>query len=68
MDLSKKKRLAKRTLNVGEDRIVFLESRLEEIKDANNDKQKPSAFKKARKEILKAFCYREKPGGKRGNT
>ena len=34
MDLSKKKKLAKRTLNVGEDRIVFLESRLEEIKDA----------------------------------
>ena len=34
MDLIKKKKLAKRTLNVGEDRIVFLESRLEEIKDA----------------------------------
>ena len=34
MDLSKKKKLTKRTLNVGEDRIVFLESRLEEIKDA----------------------------------
>jgi len=34
MDLSKKRKLAKRTLNVGEDRIVFLESRLEEIKDA----------------------------------
>lgn len=34
MDLSKKKKLAKRTLGVGEDRIVFQESRLEEIKDA----------------------------------
>ena len=34
MNLSKKKKLAKRTLNVGEDRIVFLQSRLEEIKDA----------------------------------
>lgn len=34
MNLSKKKKLAKRTLNVGEDRIVFLGSRLEEIKDA----------------------------------
>jgi len=34
MDLSKKKKLAKRTLNVGEDRIIFLGSRLEEIKDA----------------------------------
>ena len=34
MNLSKKKKLVKRTLNIGEDRIVFLESRLEEIKDA----------------------------------
>ena len=34
MNLSKKKKLAKRTLGVGEDRIAFLESRLEEIKDA----------------------------------
>jgi len=34
MNLGKKKKLAKKTLNVGEDRIVFLESRLEEIKDA----------------------------------
>ena len=34
MDLAKKRKLAKRTLNVGGDRIVFLESRLEEIKDA----------------------------------
>lgn len=34
MDLSKKKKLAKRTLGVGEDRIVFLESRIDEIKDA----------------------------------
>jgi large subunit ribosomal protein L19e len=34
MNLSKKKKLAKRTFNVGEDRIVFLESRRDEIKDA----------------------------------
>jgi large subunit ribosomal protein L19e len=34
MNLSKKKKLAKKTFNVGEDRIVFLESRLDEIKDA----------------------------------
>ncbi|MCX6749440.1 MAG: hypothetical protein NTW17_01695 [Candidatus Pacearchaeota archaeon] len=34
MNLSKKKKLTKKTFNVGEDRIVFLESRLEEIKDA----------------------------------
>ena len=34
MNLSKKKKLAKKTFNVGEDRIVFLESRLDEIKEA----------------------------------
>ena len=34
MNLGKKKRLAARTFNVGESRVVFLESRLEEIKDA----------------------------------
>ena len=34
MNLSKKKRLAKKTFGVGSDRIVFVESRLGEIKDA----------------------------------
>lgn len=34
MNLRKKKKLAKRMLNIGEDRIIFLESRLDEIKDA----------------------------------
>ncbi len=34
MNLSKKRKLAKRTLNIGEDRLVFLESRLAEIKEA----------------------------------
>jgi len=34
MKLNKKKELAKRTLNIGKGRIVFLESRLEEIKEA----------------------------------
>lgn len=34
MNLSKKKELAKRTLGVGKDRIIFLESRLGEIKEA----------------------------------
>lgn len=34
MNLGKKKKLAIRTLNVGEKRIVFLKSGLEEIKDA----------------------------------
>jgi len=34
MNLKEKKLLARRTLNVGKERIVFLKSRLEEIKDA----------------------------------
>jgi len=34
MNLRKKKELAARTLNVGKDRIIFLESRLNEIKEA----------------------------------
>ncbi|MBU1252258.1 MAG: hypothetical protein KJ905_00035 [Nanoarchaeota archaeon] len=34
MNLSKKKALAKRTFEVGEERIVFIGSRLEDIKDA----------------------------------
>ena len=34
MNLSKKKKLAKRTFGVGENRIVFVESRLKEIKEA----------------------------------
>ncbi|GAH80972.1 unnamed protein product [marine sediment metagenome] len=34
MNLSKKKELAKRTFNVGEDRIIFVESRLKDIKEA----------------------------------
>lgn len=34
MNLAKKKELAKRTLNVGKERIEFLKSRLEDIKEA----------------------------------
>ncbi|MDP2628559.1 MAG: 50S ribosomal protein L19e [Nanoarchaeota archaeon] len=34
MNLSKKKALAAKTLNVGKNRIVFLESRISEIKEA----------------------------------
>ena len=34
MKLDKKKELAKRTLKVGKERIVFVESRLEDIKEA----------------------------------
>jgi large subunit ribosomal protein L19e len=34
MNLKKKKDLAARTLNVGKDRIIFVKSRIEEIKEA----------------------------------
>jgi len=60
MDLSKKKKLAEKTFNVGVDRIIFLESRLAEIKDAITkqdirDLQKSGAIliknKKGRKTI-----------------
>ncbi|HEB47009.1 MAG TPA: hypothetical protein ENI22_00900 [Candidatus Pacearchaeota archaeon] len=34
MNLSKKKELARRTLGIGKERIIFLESRLEDIKEA----------------------------------
>lgn len=34
MDLTKKKELAARALNIGKDRIIFNNSRLDEIKDA----------------------------------
>jgi|SRR3989338_9523812 len=34
MNLGKKKELAKRTFGIGKDRIIFVESRLDEIKDA----------------------------------
>lgn len=34
MNLKKKKELAKRTFNIGEERIVFAESRLNDIKEA----------------------------------
>lgn len=34
MNLKKKKELAKRTFNVGEDRIIFVKSRLDDIKEA----------------------------------
>ena len=34
MNLGKKKNLAKRTLKVGKERIIFIKSRLEDIKEA----------------------------------
>ncbi len=64
MNLSKKKKLAMRTFGVGENRILFLESRLDEIKDAITkqdlrDLEKSGAIiileKKGRKKIKKKW-------------
>ena len=52
MNLSKKKRLAKKTFRVGTDRIVFVESRLGEIKDAIT-KQDLRALEKSGAIIIK---------------
>jgi len=62
MNLSKKKELAKRTFNVGEDRIVFVESRIKDIKEAitkqdmrdlKRDKAIIIKEKKGRKKVIK---------------
>jgi len=62
MNLSKKKKLAKKVFGVGKDRIVFLESRIEDIKNAITkqdirDLEKSGAIiikeKKGRKKIRK---------------
>jgi len=62
MNLSKKKELAKRTFGVGEDRIVFVESRLNDIKEAitkqdmrdlRQDKAIIIKEKKGRKKVIR---------------
>jgi len=62
MNLSKKKALAKRTFGVGEDRIVFVESRLNDIKEAitkqdmrdlRQDKAIIIKEKKGRKKVIR---------------
>ncbi len=62
MNLSKKKALAKRTFGVGEDRIVFVESRLNDIKEAitkqdirdlRRDKAIIIKEKKGRKKVMR---------------
>jgi large subunit ribosomal protein L19e len=69
MNLGKKKKLAKRTFNVGEDRIVFVESRLDEIKDAitkqdMKDLRKSGAIIiKERKGRTKVFKKRNRSAG-----
>ena len=62
MNLSKKKKLAKRTFGVGENRIVFVESRLNDIKEAitkqdmrdlRQDKAIIIKEKKGRKKVIR---------------
>ncbi len=62
MNLSKKKELAKRTFNVGEGRIIFVESRLNDIKEAitkqdmrdlRQDKAIIIKEKKGRKKVIR---------------
>ncbi len=62
MNLSKKKELAKRTFGVGENRIVFVESRLNDIKEAitkqdirdlKQDKAIIIKEKKGRKKVIR---------------
>jgi large subunit ribosomal protein L19e len=69
MNLSKKKELAARTLKVGKERIVFVKSRLEEIKEAITkqdirDLNKEGAIiikeKKGRKKVKKRKTRRSR--------
>ena len=64
MNLSKKKKLAKRTFNVGESRILFLPSRLDEIKDAIT-KQDMIDLRKSGAIIIKEKKGRKKAKGRR---
>lgn len=69
MNLSKKKELAKRTFSVGENRIVFVESRLKDIKEAitkqdmrdlRQDKAIIIKEKKGRKKVIRKGGGRSK--------
>ena len=64
MNLSKKKELAKRTFGVGENRIVFVESRLNDIKEAIT-KQDMRDLRQDKAIIIKEKKGRKKVIGKR---
>ncbi|MEX0921034.1 MAG: 50S ribosomal protein L19e [Candidatus Pacearchaeota archaeon] len=64
MNLSKKKELAKRTFNVGKERIAFVESRLDEIKEAIT-KQDMRDLKKDGAIVVKEIKGRKKTRAKR---
>ena len=59
MNLAKKKKLAERTLGVGKERIVFLKSRLEDIKDAITKQDIRDLYKDG------AIIIKEKKGRKK---
>ena len=59
MNLGKKKRLASRTLKVGKERVVFLESRLNEIKESIT-KQDIRDLKEAGAIVVKEIKGRKK--------
>ena len=67
MNLGKKKKLTKRTFNVGEDRIIFVESKLDEIKEAIT-KQDIRDLRKSGAIIIKEIRGRKKvrQGANRG--
>ena len=67
MNLKKKKDLAKRTFNIGEDRIVFAESRLNDIKEAIT-KQDIRDLKEDGAIIIKEIKGRRKVKEKRGKS
>ena len=77
MNLKKKKSLATRTLKVGKERIVFLKSRLDEIKEAitkqdikdlkkrgSNNCKRNKRKKKSRKEKKKKKFWKYKKKSK----
>ena len=59
MNLSKKKELAARTLRVGKERIVFVKSRLEEVKEAIT-KQDIRDLRKDKAILIKEILGRKK--------
>ena len=74
MNLKKKKELAARTLNVGKDRIIFAESRIDDIKEAitkqdikdlYSDKAILIKNKKGRRKVLKKKKLRRGVGNVR---
>ena len=64
MNLSKKKKLAARTLRVGKERVVFVKSRLEEIKEAIT-KEDIRYLKKEKAIIIKEIGGRKKKKSKK---